>query len=84
MKFFFAIIYLLLGFTSYSQKPGSPSDGVIFGKIIDTKTNQAIEYVAVRLLNVKDSSVVSGLFTDMDGKFNFQNVAYKKYLIKIC
>jgi outer membrane receptor protein involved in Fe transport len=83
MNFFFAIIYLLLGFTSYSQKPGSPSDGVIFGKIIDTKTNQAIEYVAVRLLNVKDSSVVSGLFTDMDGKFNFQNVAYKKYLIKI-
>jgi outer membrane receptor protein involved in Fe transport len=83
MKFFLAIIYLLLGFISYSQKPSSPSDGVIFGKIIDTKTNQAIEYVAVRLLNVKDSSVVSGLFTDMDGKFNFQNVAYKKYLIKI-
>lgn len=83
MKLFLPIIYLLFSFTGYSQKPSSSGDANVFGKIIDNKSNQAIEYVALRLLNVKDSAVVSGVFTDVDGKFNFQNVAYGKYLLKI-
>lgn len=83
MKLLFSIIFLFLSFVSFSQKPNSSGDATIFGKIIDEKTNQAIEYVAVRLLNVKDSSVVTGVFTDVDGKFNFENISYNKYLLKI-
>ena len=83
MKLLFSTIFLFLSFVSFSQKPNSSGDAIIFGKIIDEKTNQAIEYVAIRLLSVKDSSVVTGIFTDVDGKFNFENVSYNKYLIKI-
>jgi outer membrane receptor protein involved in Fe transport len=83
MKLLFSTIFLFLSFVSFSQKPNSSGDATIFGKIIDEKTNQAIEYVAIRLLSVKDSSVVAGVFTDVDGKFNFENVSYNKYLIKI-
>jgi outer membrane receptor protein involved in Fe transport len=83
MKLLFSTIFLFLSFVSFSQKPNSSGDATIFGKIIDEKTNQAIEYVAIRLLSVKDSSVVTGIFTDVDGKFNFENVSYNKYLIKI-
>jgi len=83
MKLLFSTIFLFLSFVSFSQKHNSSGDATIFGKIIDEKTNQAIEYVAIRLLSVKDSSVVTGIFTDVDGKFNFENVSYNKYLIKI-
>ena len=83
MKLLFPTIFLFLSFVSFSQKPNSSGDATIFGKIIDEKTNQAIEYDAIRLLSVKDSSVVTGIFTDVDGKFNFENVSYNKYLIKI-
>ena len=83
MKLFFSTIFLIFSFIIFSQKQNSSGDATIFGKIIDEKTNQAIEYVAIRLLNVKDSSVVSGVFTDVDGKFSFENISYNKYLIKI-
>ena len=73
MKSLFSILFLITSFVVLSQKPASSGDASIFGKIIDEKTSQPIEYVAIRLLNVKDSSVISGLFTDVEGKFNFEN-----------
>jgi len=78
--FFFAIFF---SFYTFSQKPNSSGDASIFGKIVDEKSSLPIEYVAIRLLNPKDSSVIAGLFSDIDGKFNFSNVAYGKYLLKL-
>ena len=83
MKLIITILLFAFSFAALSQKPTSSGDASIFGRIVDEKTNQPIEYVAIRLLNLKDSSIISGVFTDAEGKFNFENIAYKKYLLKI-
>jgi len=83
MSKFLTFLFVIISFLIFAQKPSLSGEATIFGKIINEKTNQAVDYVAVRLLNIKDSTVISGVFTDVDGKFNFENVAYKKYLIKI-
>ena len=76
MKLVLSLLFFVLSFVALSQKPSSSGDASIFGRIVDEKNNQPIEYVAVRLLNLKDSSIVSGVFTDAEGKFNFENIAY--------
>jgi len=65
----FVLSFLILSFAN-AQKPGGVGEGTIFGKIIDDKNSNPVEYVAIRLLKAKDSSIVTGVFSDADGKFN--------------
>ena len=51
-----------------------------YGKIVDNK-QQPISFANVALLNANDSSFVTGVTTDEDGKFNLLNVS--KGLLKI-
>ena len=45
-----------------------------YGKIVDNK-QQPISFANVALLNANDSSFVTGVTTDEDGKFNLLNVS---------
>ncbi len=76
-----ALLTTTLYFLHFAQKSNT-GEGTIFGKIVDEKTNDALEYVSVRLLRPSDSSTVAGVFTDKDGAFSFENVAYGSYLIR--
>ena len=58
------------------EKPGS-----IYGSVADD--NQAMPFASVSLYRAKDSSLVSGIITDDRGKFEFQNLAYGNYYLKI-
>ena len=51
-----------------------------YGKIVDNK-QQPISFANVALLNANDSSFVTGVTTDEDGKFNLLNVS--KGLLKL-
>jgi hypothetical protein len=76
------ISFLFLSFTN-AQKPSGTGDGTIFGKIVDDKNSNPVEYVAIRLLKAKDSTIVTGVFSDTDGKFNLENLAYGNYILKL-
>jgi outer membrane receptor protein involved in Fe transport len=76
-----SIISFVLSFVALSQKP-SGGEATIFGKIVEDKSNAPLEYVSVRLLRPSDSSTIAGVFSDKDGKFSFDNVAYGSYLIR--
>lgn len=78
----FVLSFLILSFAN-AQKPGGVGEGTIFGKIIDDKNSNPVEYVAIRLLKAKDSSIVTGVFSDADGKFNLENLAYGNYILKL-
>ena len=69
----FLIAFLLLSNLLFSQNPSG--EGIIFGKISDSKTATPLEYVSVRLFNQIDSSLVTGVFTTQNGKFNFERIA---------
>ena len=79
MKFFIA--FLLISNFLFSQNPSG--EGIIFGKISDSKTSDPLEYVSVRLFNQIDSSLVTGVFTTQNGKFNFERIANGNYFIRL-
>jgi len=54
----------------------------VYGELKDTN-NVPIEFVAVGLLNAKDSSIVAGVLSDDKGKFSFKNVQNGQYFVRI-
>ena len=76
---FFLIIFLST--VSYSQN--SPQgEGMIMGRIVNADNNKSIEYATVRLYLEKDSVLVTGLYTDKEGKFLFDKLVLGTYYLK--
>lgn len=78
----FLFFLLLFSHFVFAQKPAQSEDGTVIGKIHDQQSNKPLEYVSVRLFRVADSSIVSGAFTDVDGKYSIPCNA-GSYFLKI-
>lgn len=81
-KLFISTIFLTLSIFVYSQG-ASNAIGIISGKIQDVETEKPIDYASFRLFSVKDSSVVAGIYTDVDGKFVLEQIPFGSYYAKI-
>jgi hypothetical protein len=57
--------------------------GSITGKIIEDSTSLPVSYASVALLNASDSSVLTGKITDERGNFQFEDIPYGKYSLKV-
>jgi hypothetical protein len=79
-----SFLFFLLLFPSivFAQKPAQSEDGTVIGKIHDQQSNKPLEYVSVRLFRLADSSIVSGAFTDVDGKYSIP-CSSGSYFLKI-
>lgn len=55
----------------------------ITGLVKDRDTNEPLMEASVKLLAAKDSSFVSGVTTDLDGKFKLENIKKGSYLLEI-
>ena len=68
-RYFFILFLILLIMPAYAQK------GVdITGTVIEEGTNEPIEQATVRLLSVKDSSMIGGVATSRNGSFMLKNI----------
>jgi hypothetical protein len=69
----------------HAQEPAQrPADnGILYGKLVDAKTNTPIEYASVALLRAADSSVATGMLSKPNGDFNFPEIPLGKYIMKI-
>ena len=68
----------------HQRGPGSGNptkDGIISGQILDKETNEALEYANVVVFKVKDSTMVSGSVTGMQGKFTIEGLPYGRYYL---
>jgi iron complex outermembrane receptor protein len=54
----------------------------IYGKIIDSKTKKALDYVAVSVLTADKDSLLVGMLTESKGEFSFDNLPYGTFRIK--
>jgi outer membrane receptor protein involved in Fe transport len=83
MRYSFSLLLILLfsnyNLTCFSQIGITNSDGSISGKIVDIESNDAIEYIKVRLFQEIDSVLINGVYTDSDGAFLIENVPYGTY-----
>ena len=80
MKNLYIVAFLFIGISSISF---GQKDGILTGRIVDKLSDKPMEYVSFRLFSVKDSSVVAGIFTDPDGRFNLEQLAYGNFYGKL-
>ncbi|MDP4184667.1 MAG: TonB-dependent receptor [Bacteroidota bacterium] len=88
MKNLFSLLILTLLTTNlFAQIPGNTkasipdpaSSGVLKGKIIDASSNQPMEYASIALYSAKDSALISGAVTAVDGTFSVKPLKYGQY-----
>ncbi|MDR0802588.1 TonB dependent receptor [Fluviicola sp.] len=79
LKLFIAFIFT--SFFSFSQGPDGT--GSIDGKVLDSISKTPLEYTMVRIFNVKDSLVVTGIYTDENGVFVLEDVKFGKYYMVV-
>ncbi|MFM7565894.1 MAG: TonB-dependent receptor domain-containing protein [Flavobacteriales bacterium] len=76
-----SVISVLLSFFLWSQKPAN--DGMAVGRIISASSKKPLEYIKIQLLKSSDSSVVFTQYTDVDGRFRFENLAYSIFWLSV-
>ncbi len=59
-------------------EPG-PADGKISGKIVDSSNSLPVEYASIAVYRQKDSTLVTGVVTDMNGNFSMENLPYGRF-----
>lgn len=67
ITFFICCIFSIT--TLFSQKVNNSNNIKIFGKVLDAKTNQPLEYATVIIKNT-ETQKISGGITDLEGKFS--------------
>ncbi|WP_295122681.1 carboxypeptidase-like regulatory domain-containing protein, partial [uncultured Chitinophaga sp.] len=70
------------------MRPGAPGGampaiGHLYGKLLDAKTKQPVEYASVTLHRAKDSSLVTGMLTKPNGDFSLENVPFGPFFVRI-
>lgn len=81
-----SILVIVLSFFCMNVALGSVSvkqnSARIFGKITDAKTKKGLDYVAVSLLAADRDSLITGMLSESNGDFSFDNLAPGSYRVK--
>ena len=75
-KHFFLLAFLLFSISTAAQVD-------VKGTIIEEQSKEAIEQATVRLLNMKDSSMVNGTVSSRNGAFMLRSVKEGNYILHV-
>jgi outer membrane receptor protein involved in Fe transport len=87
MKSILLLTFLVFFITGSAQRPGSgygvgmPAEGIIAGTILEYQTNNPMGYANVVIFSERDSSMVTGTVTNMDGTFKMEKVPNGKFYL---
>lgn len=73
------ILYPGFGTLLHAQTQSS----VVWGRVLDSSTQAGVEYAGVTIQKQSDSSVVNGVITDAEGKFQFTSIPFGQYFLKV-
>jgi outer membrane receptor protein involved in Fe transport len=85
-----ALLFFFLTFTVSAQQRGGGAGsagqgaapiGTVTGTIQEFLTSNLMEYANVVLFSVRDSAMVTGAITTMDGKFTLEKVPFGRYYL---
>jgi outer membrane receptor protein involved in Fe transport len=77
----FKIVYLVIGLFLLAES--LLAQGKISGVVVDNKNGAVLRDAMVRVLSLKDSSVVKGAMTDAGGGFVIADVGKGKYFLEV-
>ncbi len=85
---FLALIILTIISSKYAMSQphrdgGGATDGSITGLVVEAKQNLPLEYVSVVIYSQRDSSMVAGVVTDVEGNFSFNELGYGRYYMEL-
>ena len=81
-----SLIFSLVPLCLYTQKKpdiGHSGQYYVSGKLIDRDTEQPIEYAAVAIYHLPDSTLVTGCVTNRQGDFTINNLGNGIYFLRI-
>ena len=61
---------------------GRTSKGTVSGTVVDADDKMPVMQATVQVLSPKDSTMITGNITDLDGKFSL-SAKFGKYLLKV-
>lgn len=78
MKFKISILFILLSMSIYAQNKAN-----ISGQLKDKTSKEPLSYVNVVIKTEKDSSFISGVISDGEGRFILENIKSGSYLLEL-
>jgi iron complex outermembrane recepter protein len=69
--------------TVSGEKTKSPSIERIYGKVLDSKTAQPVEFASVGLFIMPKDSAIAGALTLPNGDFSFDNIPFGTYELRV-
>ena len=81
MKLYLTTIFSLFLFCVV---PSAAQQNTLSGRVVDGETSEALQRATVQLyrLGTKDTTFVTGTYSDAGGRFSFSNVSTGNYLLK--
>ncbi len=78
---FLLLTLLVLSYNVFATEVEMSLEPEIKGKVIDIETDGPLEYATVSLFNFQDSTLVTGVITDMNGDFSLKAKHGKYYVV---
>ncbi|MBK7629951.1 MAG: TonB-dependent receptor [Ignavibacteriales bacterium] len=84
MKKYIIILLAIINVQFYSQRnPSGINGGNVSGTVLDFESKHTIEYANIVLLSDKDSSLITGTVSDINGVFSLSKIQQGKYLLEV-
>ncbi len=85
MKIAPTFLMMMIGLGLFAQRPGGrgdmPADGKLSATVLEYGSEKPMGYANVVLFSLRDSSMVSGTVTAMDGSFALEKLPYGRYYL---
>lgn len=78
-RYFLSLFLILFSLPAFAQRGGVE----ITGTVVEEGNNEPIEQATVRLLNVKDSTMVGGVASSRNGQFTLKGIKAGNYLLHV-
>jgi outer membrane receptor protein involved in Fe transport len=80
---FFVVLYVSLSLNIFGQQSMLKNGyGIIKGRIIDSDTDEPVEYANISIYRMADSNLVTGTITNASGNFIIEDVPFGKYQLQ--
>ncbi len=70
-------------FKGYKKNKNNYFKGSISGKVIDSNTEEPLEFASISLINTRWNKIIEGTITDENGKFKMFGILSGKYKIEV-
>ncbi len=66
-----------------AQRPTTPAAGMVMGKVIDSTTDEPVEFANILFFNQSDSTLVTGGMSSQKGIFVIEQVPFGRYYAQV-